>query len=613
MLNWLFLLLSIVLLGIGPLLTEWARRGHSAILAVLDGFALIGVGSLVLFHVLPGSYTHLGVWAFGFATVGLIAPYLLERYSHKAVKTSHEVLATCVLVGIGLHATFDGMLLSSRGEMDSAQLATALAVILHRIPAGLALWWLLRPTLGIRWAMSALAVTALGTVLGFGFGGQVQDSAIAIFQALVAGALLHIVLDRPHAPASSFDRPGWRLAECIGALLGIGVTLFLPNSHGHPPIDFGQFGRDFLHLAMETAPALLLGYLLSGALAVFAPNWSIAWLKRGGTFSQALRGTAYGLPLPICSCGVVPVYRGLVAKGVPAAAAMAFLVATPELGIESMFISLPLLGSKMTIARLACALIAALVVGWLVGRVVPPYSDEEQSTTKSDGEHESLSARVIRVFRVGLVDVFADTSAWIVAGLAIAAALKPMDLDWLGGLSPGVDVLVLALVGMPFYVCATGATPLAAIFIFKGVSPGAALAFLLVGPATNVTTFGILSGLHGRRVAIVFALTMIGLAVGMGLVVNLVVDVDISELPIAHEHPTTNWLGATAGTVLLVALALCLLKSGPRSFMAGLFGNSPGAPGDHDHGGSCCSHGDEPPEADAPEVFQIGNIPNDKR
>ena len=123
---------------------------------------------------------------------------------------------------------------------------------------------------------------------------------------------------------------------------GVLVVFAVPHDEHHA----GTLGyaQRFLHLMLETSPALLIGYALAGALKVALPRASLGWVSRGGSLSQAVRGMAFGIPIPICSCGVVPVYQGLVKRGVPAAAGMAFLVATPELGIESLLLSIPLLG-----------------------------------------------------------------------------------------------------------------------------------------------------------------------------------------------------------------------------------------------------------------------------
>src|SRR5262249_2353500 len=140
--------------------------------------------------------------------------------------------------------------------------------------------------------------------------------------------------------------------------------------------------------------------------------------------------------------------------------------------------------------------------------------------------------------RYGLVEVVDHVGPWLVAGLAVAALIEPLlAAPWLTHLPWGLDVLLFTLLGMPAYVCASGAPPLAAVLIANGVSPGAAIAFLLSGPGTNVTCFGVLSKLHGRRVAAFFgaAMVVVGMIVGLG--VNLLVERGAVAVPtLAHEH-----------------------------------------------------------------------------
>ena len=158
---------------------------------------------------------------------------------------------------------------------------------------------------------------------------------------------------------------------------------------------------------------------------------------------------------------------------------------------------------------------------------------------------------------------------WIIVGVVVASLIGPMlGGSWLLGLPWGVDVVLFTLIGMPTYVCASGATPLVAVLLLQGVSPGAALAFLLAGPATNVTTFGVLNKLHGRTAAIIFAATIAALAIGLGMIVNLVVgDIDGLSLPDLH-HDAPSLFAMISLALLALLYILSILRQGPRGFMA---------------------------------------------
>ena len=190
----------------------------------------------------------------------------------------------------------------------------------------------------------------------------------------------------------------------------------------------------------------------------------------------------------------------------------------------------------------------------------------------SDPNGLSLSSRIWSGLKVGLGDVVDYTAPWILLGLAIAAVAHPfLEGGWLRQIPGTLQVPLFALLGLPTYVCASGATPLVAVLIFTGASPGAALAFLLTGPATNVTTFGLLGRLHGRKTALLFSLTIIGLAVAIGYLVNfLFPSAAHVTLEAMSEEPATafDWICLF---VLASTFLFSLLRRGARHFVGELF------------------------------------------
>jgi uncharacterized membrane protein YraQ (UPF0718 family) len=380
-----------------------------------------------------------------------------------------------------------------------------------------------------------------------------------------------------------------RFTAGVGALAGVGMVAALADTHLpllHEP-DVLDFGQTFITLTLETAPALILALTLAGLIHVFLPVASLRWMRTGRPLSEAARGVAFGLPLPICSCGVIPLYRTLVLQGVPATAAMAFLIATPELGLDAVLISLPLLGAHLAVARIICATIVAIAIGWGIGRVAGatrtrlPIAHEPPSATQS-----GFLARVRAGLGFGFGETVDHIGPWLIVGMVIASLVEPMLRgEWIAAIPWGVDVVLFAALGMPTYVCASGATPLAAVLIHKGVSPGAAIAFLLAGPATNVTTFGVLSDLHGRRIATIFGAAIAALAVALGLCVNWFLGdaggIALHEAVLEERH----LLAAICMIALGVMVAASVLRQGPRSFLYQVL--SPyrrDDDDDHDHG-----------------------------
>lgn len=610
--EWIVLAAAVVMLGVGPLVYRFLNN-FPLTHRVLDGFVLTSVAGLVLLHVLPEAVTQVGWPALVVAVFGILFPTLIERLQHLSHRGTHLAILGVALFGLVIHTAVDGLALAMRGSSLQGE-ALAAAVVLHRFPVGLVVWWLVRPTYGVRKAAMVIGLLAASTGAGFVLGPELQIGetiGFPLLQAFIAGSLLHVVFHQT-AEHDHSDGKANVYAESVGALLGAIVVLALPlmsggasgghaghgdaghgdagHAHGH---DHGgqlevvqAWGESFLDLALESAPALLLGYFLAGVLGALLPHVPRRWVSRGGSLGQAVRGTVLGLPIPVCSCGVVPLYQTLVRRGVPPAAALAFLVATPELGVESILLSFPLLGFEITIWRLVTAAVVAVVVGAVIGGLMPRNEPEPEE----DDAPQSLKERARSAFRFGFVQIVDETAPWILAGLAVAAIFSSnMDEAWLAGLPPYIDVLVFAGLGIPFYVCASGATPLAAAFVIAGASPGAALAFLLSGPATNVTTFGVLSKLHGRKVAVGFGAAVLGLSVASGLALNAAFGgtLELPFDPSQHEHSWFQW-ACLGGLTLVVGASF--VRLGPREFIAEVI---PVDGHDHHHhgpgdDGSCC-------------------------
>ena len=585
------LLASILALGLGPLLYAHSRGRWAA--AGVDAFALVGVGGLVAVHVLPQSFMLAGWVVIPAVLIGLFGPGLLCGSRLFAGKSSGRVTMPVALLGIALHAVLDGVALTSPAHAgETAGLAAA--VVLHRLPVGLGIWWLARPLYGRAAALGLLGAIAVFSVVGYAFGEPLIQTLsskwIAIFQALIAGSLLHVILRHPPAlPGGS--KGSDRLVSGLGGLLGVGLILGIENFRAHAPavgqhIDTVGTKIAFLELALQSAPALLVAYITIALVHAWNIDLS-KLLGRGGTLSQALRGTAAGLPVPICSCGVIPLYRSLIVSGVPAPAAMSFLVATPELGFAALFLSWSLLGGEITLIRAASAAVLALAVGLLVGRRAP-LSPTARAAEDATGPQtaEPLGARLARGFRYGFGDMIDGTAPWILAGLGLAAAAGDLlSFELFAELPAGLEVPLFALAGLPLYVCASGSTPLAAVLVAKGVSPGAAIAFLLTGPATNLTTFGVLGQLHSRRTALLFGTSAVFFTVLLGYASNALLSGVAAQVPerLHAEHAGVLEVGSLVALGLLFAVSL--LRQGTRGFVGQVISPHGEEGHGHDHEG----------------------------
>ena len=606
-----------MILGAVPVIYRLCR-GRSQALTALDGFVFVSMGGIILLDFLPQALEAGGWPCVVFAVLGVGLPTVIERRAHRLGEHFHRAALYLGLLGLLIHSMLDGVYLGSSGA-DSGLLP--LAVILHRLPVGLTVWWLVRWSRGRGAAMLLLGVLAVLTALGYFAGAGLLDGlsgkGLAWFQSLVAGSLFHVVLHRSRgaAPEEAPPAAGRKVplsASGVGGFLGLALVVFLltgeHGGHAHSG-EHDEFWPSFLALALQSAPALLLGYSLAGLVAVFLPVSSVRWLGGGSLTGQALRGVAVGLPLPVCSCGVVPLYRALVERGVPATAALAFLVATPELGTDAILLSLPLLGGPFTLIRIAAAAVLALAVAVIVGRTISSRTPENSAAAAEDAEGAAggLLDKLGGGIKTGLGTLVDHTGPWVLVGLAVAALVGPLVRDsWLVDCDPYLQVALFAVLGIPVYVCASGATPMVAVLLAGGVSPGAALAFLLTGPATNVVTFGVISDLHGRKTAVFFCVMMATLAVTIGFAVNQFFPGFAALDPQAGHDHSADYLAWTCLWILGGLFLFSLLRRGPREVVGSVFSVealSGAEGGDEDEGHDCCAGGGE---ADAEKEDEPG-------
>lgn len=596
-----FLFLSFVALALGPLLVALARKHAWSSIAV-DSFCVVTITGFALLHILPecAEPDKAGWFALPLALAGFLAPTLAERGLHRgSSKRLRYVVLAAAILGMAVHDTLDGMGLALGGDDGHAEPhgLLAWAVILHRIPEGIGIWWIVPRTLGRPAAMAILVVSVLATAFGFFVGNGVlegfSESGLSMLQALLAGSLLHVVL-HAHVPAPNDRSPRWHFASVGGAVLAVMVLWLV--IHDHFPHGQGRIepSQVFIELAAESAPALLLAYFLVGLCQVYMPPGWLQRITKGTPLTQALRGVAVGLPLPVCSCGVVPIYRQLVQQGASLGAAIAFLVATPELEIAAVLLTWSLMGGKVALMRVGMAAALALGIGLLVGRLGPRQPPAGGDSAMPEPVRGSFGQRLWQAARFGYGPAVDNTASWILIGLLLSALMMPfVSREWIAALPDGVDVPAAALLGLPLYVCATGSTPLAAMFLVMGLSPGAVLAFLLTGPATNITTFLMLARLHGARVAWGFAAAMLCGAVGLGYLANwLLPNVAVHAFDAGDAEPGTLQLLAMIGLGALFVVSL--LRQGVRPFIEQLFespanigpdGDCADACGDHAHAG----------------------------
>jgi uncharacterized membrane protein YraQ (UPF0718 family) len=328
------------------------------------------------------------------------------------------------------------------------------------------------------------------------------------------------------------------------------------------------------HLLLEASAYMIFGLLVSGLLRVFMNPASVAQHFGHGPIKSVVKAALLGIPIPLCSCGVLPAAVSLKKQGANNGATTAFLISTPESGVDSIAISYALLDPIMTVARPVAAFISAIAAGITEnlfrqkkGQVLerPDLScpvdaccDGVDCPPDEHGRHHTFNQRVVAGLRYAFLDVWGDLVLWFFVGLLLAGLITTLIpagvVDrYLGG---GIHAMVLMLAfGIPLYICATASTPIAAALILKGVSPGAALVFLLAGPATNVTSLTVLFGILGKRATTIYLVAVATAAVAFGLLVDEVYQLmGISPQAVVGQagELVPHWAQMTGALLLLL-------------------------------------------------------------
>ena len=286
----------------------------------------------------------------------------------------------------------------------------------------------------------------------------------------------------------------------------------------------------------ESAIYMLFGFFVSGvAYVLIKPEKVSHYLGRGKIRPVFLSAIA-GIPIPLCSCGVVPAALTLKKQGANSGATLSFLISTPESGFDSIPITYALMDPIITIMRPLAAFVTAVIAGITENFLGPSKNFSEKipenppAVTNNCGckdggtcQNNPTKAPFLKTIGSGLkyafVDLLGDIGKWFILGIFLAGLISYFIPDTLfeSYLSNNfIAMLVMLLAGMPMYVCATSSTPIAAALVLKGLNPGAALVFLLSGPATNVASLSMISGLFGKRSLIIYlgSIAMCSLTIG---------------------------------------------------------------------------------------------------
>ena len=346
-----------------------------------------------------------------------------------------------------------------------------------------------------------------------------------------------------------------------------------------------QFLNAMWQILLDLAPWLLLGAFVAGVLHVLLPK---DFLKQqfSGPFG-IFKAVGLGVPLPLCSCAVIPVGLSLKQSGASSGATVAFLISTPQTGVDSILVSASFLGWPFAIFKLVSAAVTGLLGGWWTDR--PTYRQQGQTSLPILAPENSSSKKPIKPWLALLehsLELLRSIWRWLLFGVLVSAAITTwVPTDALSGLGAGGDFVamwVTLIIALPLYVCATASVPIAAALVASGLPTGAALVFLMAGPATNVATIGAVYRTLGRRALSIYLTTVIFGSIACGWLFGFLIDTHSAES--THLHQSQSWWSITCAVLLLLLLAWFVVQE-VRSFVS-RGGNPPADRSSSQH--SCC-------------------------
>lgn len=289
------------------------------------------------------------------------------------------------------------------------------------------------------------------------------------------------------------------------------------------------FAYEFVLLLGEMAPYLVLGFVLAGILNAFVPRALVAKHLGGETISSAVKAAVVGVPMPLCSCGVVPTGIGLMKRGASRAATVSFLISTPQTGLDSIAVTYGFFGWIFAIFRPLAAFLSGIFGGMATLALKTQSSDEQnwlkyhvksEDALEQNGRPLTFAEKCVSGLRFAFYELLGDISNWLLLGLLVATLIGIFVPDdfFVGRLGHGITAMLLMMAfGIPLYVCSTASVPIAAMLMAKGLSAGAAFVFLMTGPATNAATMLIIGRVMGWRVLWLYLGSIALLALGFGV------------------------------------------------------------------------------------------------
>jgi uncharacterized protein len=590
---------SCLALVAGPLLLVLAGA-RPWLIALLDGFVLVAVLGLVFFHIVPHAIEGIGSMAIVMALLGLVVPILLERFPDEALKskTLRPGLIVLALIALAIHGIMDGAALvdhgHSHGEGEhSGGTPLGIGVLLHRIPLGLTLWWMLDSSFGVMKAFAAIIAMMIATVVGFWIGdvwmSTLSTSVIGHFQALMGGVILHVALSAPPEPAteSEFSEKFLNRIGFIGACAGGVVITIVGNQHSN--YLSAKEGLGFVETAqamiIQSSPLILLAMIFVGFIhGFFFQKWRIQVEKDSSIFLP-FKAIGKGLLQPWCSCEVVPFYKKMINSGLPLRFSIPIFLCVSLIGIDCLIVSIGLLGFKFTLLRLGASIVFSLMIGfWMKSDIL----NSAKTFTPKSKAPQTVRDKIKNSIRFGTTEYIDDLLPWFVLCLYFASIMEPVLAEQiLSSIPPIVQILFAVTIGLPIYLGALGSTLVGIVLLHKGIDVGAVLAFLITASISGISWFKAMIQMHSKYFIATLLTALHSSAVIVGYLCHVIWG---TEYRINLHQWSIEPSGVEVITVLLFAciLILSLIRLGPRGFLSRLiFGIPSSVLNEHEP----CQHG----------------------
>jgi uncharacterized protein len=317
-----------------------------------------------------------------------------------------------------------------------------------------------------------------------------------------------------------------------------------------------SFFNEILYFYNEIAIYLLFGFLVAGILHILFPDSMVRKQLGKGSFGSVIKSTLFGIPLPLCSCGVVPVAASLRRSKASKGSVVSFLISTPQVGADSFLITYSLIGWVFAIFRIIAALITSLFAGIFINILDKEPNNSSENSGDVQINDTSFKDRFKTLPAYMEYELFGSIANYLVIGIVIAGLIGVLVPDgffetYLG--NPFLSMILMLFVGIPMYVCASASTPIAASLLMKGISPGAALVFLLTGPATNAVSFSTVYKIVGKKSTVIYFTSIAAVSLALGYVLNIFSDSFGIAAGLMHQHEALPfWLRITGSIILTI-------------------------------------------------------------